>query len=517
MTQREVRPPAGKMLVRRAIQPRENNMASLMKKSGRWLIQFIGPDKRRRTLRLGDVPKDDAETAHRHVEAIVKSMHADNLPPADTARWLGKISAQWHERFIRVGLASPRQSELKKREEEDRKKLTLGAFLDEYIAGRTDLKRITVSRLKDSRRYLVEYFEAHAPRPLASITTSDAKAWRRWMATKLGDNTVRRQCGRAKQFFQAAVESRLIADADNPFRKMKDCAVQANGEREFFITRENATKVLGACPDAEWRLIFALSRYGGLRCPSEHLALTWGDVNWELGRMLVRSPKTERHVGHSERWVPIFPELRLCLQAALDELLEGFDPQERRLSQQHVITRYRDSNVNLRTQLLRIIHKAGLTPWPKLFQNLRASRATELAADYPAHVAAKWLGHSTAIAQKHYWQVTDADFAKAIQPTQKAQHNTPEIDGNAAQGESSDDADFQAFPGISPDCNILQSCSVPPAGREHPCDLQGETAKSQSGAAQSAARPDVLTVLAALAKLTPDERAAILAALGERV
>ena len=51
---------------------------------------------------------------------------------------------------------------------------------------------------------------------------------------------------------------------------------------------------------------------------------------------------------------------------------------------------------------------------PKLFQNLRASRATELAAEHPGHVAAEWLGHSTAVAQKHYWQVTDADFDRTI-------------------------------------------------------------------------------------------------------
>ena len=51
--------------------------------------------------------------------------------------------------------------------------------------------------------------------------------------------------------------------------------------------------------------------------------------------------------------------------------------------------RYRDTNANLRTQLLRIIASGpACTPWPKLFQNLRASRATELAAEYPGHVAA---------------------------------------------------------------------------------------------------------------------------------
>lgn len=44
--------------------------------------------------------------------------------------------------------------------------------------------------------------------------------------------------------------------------------------------------------------------------------------------------------------------------------------------------------MNLRTQLQRILKRAGLTAWPKLWQNLRATRATELADRYPAHVAA---------------------------------------------------------------------------------------------------------------------------------
>ena len=46
-----------------------------------------------------------------------------------------------------------------------------------------------------------------------------------------------------------------------------------------------------------------------------------------------------------------------------------------------IITRYRDRNSNLRTQLERIIRKSDLKPWPKLFQNLRATRETELAED----------------------------------------------------------------------------------------------------------------------------------------
>ena len=40
----------------------------------------------------------------------------------------------------------------------------------------------------------------------------------------------------------------------------------------------NALAILEACPDQEWRTLFALVRYGGLRCPSEVLKLKWSDI-----------------------------------------------------------------------------------------------------------------------------------------------------------------------------------------------------------------------------------------------
>ena len=63
----------------------------------------------------------------------------------------------------------------------------------------------------------------------------------------------------------------------------------------------------------------------------------------------------------------------------------------------------------------RIIKRAGLKPWPKLFHNLRASRQTELAAEYPIHVVCAWIGNSAMIAARHYLQVTDDDFKQAAQ------------------------------------------------------------------------------------------------------
>ena len=163
--------------------------------------------------------------------------------------------------------------------------------------------------------------------------------------------------------------------------------------------------MLAACPDDEWKLLFALSRYGGLRCPSEHMALRWIDVdyvNWTT--MTVQSPKTA-HQGKSSRVVPIFPELRPFLQAAWETAPEGSE---------YVIRRHRGANVNLRTQLQRIIANAGLPGWPKLFQNLRSSRQTELAERYPIQVVCEWIGNSEAVATKHYLQVTEDHVASAL-------------------------------------------------------------------------------------------------------
>ena len=107
-------------------------------------------------------------------------------------------------------------------------------------------------------------------------------------------------------------------------------------------------------------------------------------------------------------------------------------------SEQPVITRNRDTNANLRTQLLRIIAKAELTPWPKLFQNLRASRATELAAMHPGHVAAAWMGHSTKVADKHYWRVNrwrTSTVSCALQMRCSSQRQHGDSDGNGRKAE----------------------------------------------------------------------------------
>ena len=168
--------------------------------------------------------------------------------------------------------------------------------------------------------------------------------------------------------------------------------------------------------DPTWRTIVGLCRYAGLRCPSEVLSLRWELVDWEHDRMVVDSPKTEHHPGGQKR-VPIFPELRPILEEAF-ELAEpgakyvvggGYREAARRAG--------RRVNCNLRTHFCRLIKRAGLTPWPRLLHNLRSSRETELARRFPLHVVTRWLGNTPRIAMKHYLQVTEDDFARAVGKT----------------------------------------------------------------------------------------------------
>jgi integrase len=357
--------------------------------NGRRLIQFVAKDGRRKSIRLGKMPQRLAEEVKVKVEALNAAAISGHTVDDEVAHWLAKLDHIMVEKLAAVGLVPRRQAAI------------LGSFISRYIEGRHGAKPRTIELLREVEKKLNDFFGPD--KAMRDITPGDGDEWRLHLVkVRLGENTIRRRCGIAKQFFNAAVRLRLIAE--NPFSGLKS-VVQANPSRFYFVTLAEARKVLDWCPDAEWRLIFALSRFGGLRCPSEHFALKWTDIDWEPGRITVHSPKTEHHAGKESRIIPLFPELRPYLEEAFEQAPEGAV---------YVISRYRNTNQNLRTQLERIIRRAGLKPWPKLFVNLRSTRETELAESFPMHVVCEWIGNSQPVAMKHYLQITDDHFAKAL-------------------------------------------------------------------------------------------------------
>jgi integrase len=373
-------------------------MASLNRlPKGRWQIQVMVPvdgGKVRRSIRPGKMSKRTAEGIKAHVEHLVAAKASGQpLNPA-TADWLAEIDADLYGRLARVGLIEAREAVTVEEEP------TLATFTNAYINSRQGAKPNTIRNMRRARQQLINHFGTDIL--LREVTEGDADDWYQHLVGKgYALATIGRDVKRARQFFIAAMQRGLVDR--NPFSKLKAHGAN-NRERDFFVTCETAQLIIEACPDAQWRLIVALSRYGGIRCPSELLALTWADINWERSRMHVRSSKTECHDGKGSRWVPIFPELR----PYLDDCRELAQPGD-----EYVISRYRENDANLRTQLLRIIERAGVAAWKKPFQNMRATRETELCQTFPLHVVCQWIGNSTTIAAKHYLQVTEEHFTKA--------------------------------------------------------------------------------------------------------
>ncbi len=415
--------------------------------NGHRRILFIGADGKRRPIRLGKVSLRHAEAVKVKVEDLVAASINGHAPRDETSRWLADLESGLYDKLAKAGLAKPRE------------KATLGAFTRSYIDGRNDIKPRTRINLNQARNYLLEHFSED--RAMRSINQGDAEDFRQYLIGQgKSDNTVRRAIGRARQFFIAAKKRGLVQS--NPFEGMA-ASVRANPSKFYFVSEAEARKVLEHCPDTQWQAIFALARYGGLRCPSEVLALTWEDVNWEHNRIRVPSPKTAHIEGGECRMIPLFPELRPILLQAFDEAEPGT---------KHVITRYRDGNANLRTQLQRIIARAGLEPWPKLFQNLRSTRETELAETFPMHVVCKWIGNSQPVAAAHYLQLTDEHFdravdGKAAQNAAQKLHETTRNDKKAKSGGSEDDAVISGVcDELPPNSEYFTQSQVPPRGVE---------------------------------------------------
>jgi len=411
--------------------------------NGRKRLLVILPDGARKAIRLGKMTLRDAVKVKIKVEALVSSKIAGYAVPDDeTSRWLASLDDQLLRKLAKLDLAKARGT------------VGLMVFLDSYIESRVDIKPLTKMNLEQARRHLLIFFDAD--RLLRDIEPADAEDYRlHLIKTGLADNTARRLIGRARQFFKAAIKRGLIQS--NPFDGIA-ASVKGNPERFHYISGQDAEKIIATCPDNQWRMIFALARYGGLRCPSEVLSLKWGDIDWECSRIRVPSPKTEHLAGGAIRIIPLFPELLLHLR-------EGFEQAEPGTT--YVITRYRDTSTNMRTQLVKIIRRAGLEPWQKPFQNLRSSRETELAERFPIHVVCKWIGNTASIAARHYLQLTDEHFDRAVRDGQDeaAQNAAQQPAEQPCNGSQAEDA---------PSTEALENatfCEMVPVASET-CDMR---------------------------------------------
>jgi integrase len=271
-----------------------------------------------------------------------------------------------------------------------------------YIEERKlDCSHYTIRNLSQARDKLNAYFGT--AREISSITTEEAKAFRVHLVKVggLARNAVSTHCRKAKQFFDEAIE-RGHATV-NPFAKMKDMQEIRNEERHRFMTPEQSGRVLAACPCDEWRAIFCLARFGGMR-RVEIVELQWEDIHWT--KNLIRLHGAKGRTGHGARMrnVPLFPEIA----SALRKLMAG-----RPKTTGRIVLGY-ESVSNMGVPMKRIIEAAGIEDFVKPFLNLRSTRSTELAErKIPIQDFCRWLGHSPRIALEFYMQVRSESYDRA--------------------------------------------------------------------------------------------------------
>src|SRR5262245_22813453 len=78
-------------------------------KKGNRTIQFIAADKRRRSVRLGKIPKRAAEAIKTKIEAMNAANLAGVSWDKETADWLGGRGAVLYDKLAAVGLVPARK------------------------------------------------------------------------------------------------------------------------------------------------------------------------------------------------------------------------------------------------------------------------------------------------------------------------------------------------------------------------------------------------------------------------
>lgn len=358
---------------------------------------------RRRWLSLGsNYTRGDAHEIARNVEAIVSAIVVGREVDRRVETWLALLPEDLKSRLERVGL-------VERRRDPTLEELVAAYFENESKFFKSGTIKAKTGVFKKVFKFIDKTIVA------SSVTKMDAINFvSRLTSAGVCEATRGGIIRDLRRLYNWAINAEILVD--NPFNAVKRGAF-ANKSRETFISRETYNRLLDACPTQELRAVLALYRIGGLR-RGEAFALNWRDVDFARGRLLVRSPKTERHTGQDRRVVPLFPELRAELERLWDITPEGGPAK---------ILRTNYSTVYKRLEF--VVFQAGLTRWERLIQNLRSSRAIEIEREFGSLAESEWLGHNPATARRHYLHVLEEEYDRAAAGT-TAKTTAPILDNS---------------------------------------------------------------------------------------
>jgi site-specific recombinase XerD len=351
---------------------------------GNWQLNFV-LDGKRYTLYLGR--RYNASSAERVADVVYELASCrtrNEKPSAELLRRVSGLPQRVRASLDKFGLVDNCFG------------MTLGELFEKHLFTKSFLKKKTQKFYKNSYKHFEEYFGLG--RAVSSVSKADARLFLDFMSTKLAPCTIHRLLKSCKTIFSFAVEIGIISD--NPFQGMRR-GDTSNSARQFYVERAIIDKLLLHCENNYERLLLVLSRFGGLRIPSEIRKLKFGDF---FGNVIRISEDTK--TGFRE--VPFLNEIKEVFQRLHGSPDDFVFPAEFR------------SDAGSWFILSKIIKRAGITRWDKLFVNMRSSFITDMVAlGYDEKTLDSIFGNSAEVRKMHYIQFQkEQSYKKVLEDNQ---------------------------------------------------------------------------------------------------
>lgn len=406
---------AGEEQTKRGRKPagRSKGTGTLQKHGRTWRAVWVVDGKvfRRST---GTADKREAE---RRLNAFVEPYHTKGNARKDSA------AAKTAER---AGLGETAAA-LDKRAREGR--ATAGRVLvplsGAWEAFDTSLARRSVSanvnRIYEKRwGVFLAWMERNRPaaRGLADVDKETAEAFMREIRARSAPKTFNDYRALLSQVWRV-LDADAGLDGRNPWRGIVPLPKETHARRE--LTVEELMRLTGSL-DGEWRTLFALGIYTGLRL-GDAVNLEWGAVDLARGFVQVTPHKTAKH-GTIVR-VPLFPALRAILAETprsrrngkiLPGLAEEYREHEKRVNYRirsifeaaGIETQGETDRRNPKTKTARKAVEVGFHSLRHTFVSLCAN------AGVPLHIVQAIVGHTNAAMTSHYFHVSDDALRGAV-------------------------------------------------------------------------------------------------------
>lgn len=279
-------------------------------------------------------------------------------------------------------------------------KMSFGDALVAYLRrlqGDASLKPRTKQYRKERIAAILKSWPALETLDVRKITKAECLVWAERFVSNISPTNFNNSIGTLRLILEIAVEAGAIYD--NPARFIKRSRVRKKELRlpnqdQFQQFKDGIRQSsVGFCHQAADLVEFLA--YGGFR-RNEAWNITWADLDFERGEIIVRGDPETGTKNSEVRRVPMIPEMRILLERLRDERKDDLDSGR--------VMKIRECGISMdrvakQIGMVRITHHD--------LRHLFATRCIEVGVDIPT--VSRWLGHKDggALAMKVYGHLRD--------------------------------------------------------------------------------------------------------------